>query len=100
MKEAFFYSLTPDEFAGAVLRRSRRNRPAWPFRVASTLTVVAFFGAIGFLFAISYGRRSVPGAAVMAAIAVLLVAGVAMYFLAGYRARSVLPARTYMARPP
>ena len=70
MKDAYSFTLTPGQFANAVLYRSRRQIPR-AFRYALTAASVLFFGAIAFLFIVADGRRSVPAAAVMGALSVL-----------------------------
>jgi hypothetical protein len=96
MKDAYSFSLTPDQFAAAILYRSRKNVLPRLLRYAHAFASFVFLGASAFLFAVAMARRTVPAEAVLTVLAVLAAAVVASHFIGLHASRVLLRRATYM----
>jgi hypothetical protein len=74
MKEAYSFALPAEQFASAVLDRSRKLGVPGPWRGVITGAAVAFYGALGYLFAAASARRSIASTEVMSVLAGIVLA--------------------------
>ncbi|HUP30048.1 MAG TPA: YcxB family protein, partial [Usitatibacter sp.] len=97
MRASFEFILTPEEFSAAVIQRGLRYPlPRW-MRPGATLLNIVLFGAFGFLGAMAFGHRTVPGKAVLAAALVGAIAALISLWVSHRATVISLRASTFMA---